>query len=252
MPKFAIAAAVFLASIGLLLGPARAEEALPHEQWSFDGVFGTYNRAALQRGYQVYHQICSACHALNHLHYRDLEQIGYTPAQVKAIAAQHEVLAGPDKQGKMFKRPAQPADPFVKPFPNVEAARAAFNGAAPPDLSLIVSARDGGADYVYAILTGFEKAPKGVTVPAGRYYDEYFPAHFIAMPPPLQPGAVHYADGTKASVPQMAHDVATFLTWAAHPNLEARHRIGFKVMLFLIVGCGVFYAAKRKIWSRLH
>ena len=235
-------------------GAAGAQEAppLPHEQWSFSGVFGTYDRAALQRGFQVYKEVCSACHPVKHLYFRDLTGIGYTPDQVKGIAAEYQVTAGPNKQGEMFKRPARPADHIPGPFPNDEAARAANNGGLPPDLSLITLAREGGADYVYAILTGFGKPPAGFPEVPGTYYNEYFPGHHIKMPPPLSPDQVKYADGTKATVPQMAHDVASFLTWAAQPKLEERHRIGFKVILFLVVATGVFYAAKRKIWSRIH
>jgi ubiquinol-cytochrome c reductase cytochrome c1 subunit len=253
MPK---TAAIAVLACGLMVAPglARAEyqPPLPNEQWSFRGVFGTYDKAALQRGFQVYKEVCSACHNLDHLHYSDLAGIGYDEAQIKAIAAQYQVTAGPDKEGKMYKRPALPSDGWVGPFPNVEAAEATFGGAAPPDLSMIVKAREGGPDYVYGILTGFTNPPKGVEMPSGEYYDEYFPGHNIAMPPPLHDNAVKYADGTPATVPQMAHDVATFLTWASHPNLDERHRTGFKVVLFLIISAGVFYGAKRKIWSRLH
>ena len=223
----------------------------PHQQWSFDGVFGTYDPAALQRGFQVYKDVCSACHPVTHLYFRDLEQIGYTPEQVKGIAAQYQVTAGPNKDGKMFDRPGLPSDHIPGPFPNDEAAKAAFGGVAPPDLSLIVKARDGGPDYVYAILNGFTHPPAGFKPIPGTYYNEYFPGGHIKMPPPLSPNQVKYADGTQATVPQMAHDVVTFLAWASEPNLDQRHRMGLKVMLFLIVATGVFYAAKRKIWSRI-
>ncbi|HJU18189.1 MAG TPA: cytochrome c1 [Stellaceae bacterium] len=259
MARYAIAFAALLwaALAGPFAAPAHAQapnEGMPllHPQWSFSGIFGTYDRAALQRGFQVYKQVCSACHPLSHLYYRDLVDIGYSEAEVKAIAAQYQVTAGPNAKGEMFKRPALPSDIFVGPFPNSEAARAANGGALPPDLSMIVKARAGGPDYVYSILNGFVNPPKGFNVPTGRYYNEYFPGHLIAMPPPLHQGAVTFADGTPATVPQMAHDVATFLTWASHPNLETRHSIGFSVMLFLIVGVVVFYAAKRKIWSAVH
>ena len=235
-------------------GMARAQEeapAPPHQQWSFEGVFGTYDRAALQRGFQVYKEVCSTCHQVKHLYFRDLAQIGYSEDQVKGIAAQVQVTDGPNDQGAMFQRPARPSDPIPGPFPNDEVARAANNGALPPDLSLIVKAREGGADYVYAILNGFKPAPAGFKVGEGMYYNEYFNGHQIKMPPPLSPDQVKYADGTAATVPQMAHDVATFLAWASEPDLDQRHRIGFKVMLFLIIATIVFYAAKRKIWSRI-
>jgi ubiquinol-cytochrome c reductase cytochrome c1 subunit len=247
------AAAFFLALAAFT--PARAADEtppLPHQQWPFDGIFGTYDRAALQRGFQVYKQVCSACHPVKHLHFGDLAALGYTPNEIKAIAASDQVTDGPNDKGQMFQRPGRPSDPIPGPFPNDEAARAAEGGALPPDLSMIVKAREGGPDYVYAILNGFKPPPAGFKVPPGRYYNEYFPGHLIAMPPPLSAGAVKYADGTKATVPQMAHDVASFLTWAAEPKLDTRHRTGAKVLLFLIVAVGVFYAAKRKIWAVVH
>jgi len=237
-------------------GVARAQEeapAPPHQQWSFEGVFGTYDRAEMQRGFQVYKEVCSACHPVKHLYYRDLEELGYTEDQVKGIAAQTQVTDGPNDQGEMFQRPARPSDRIPGPFPNDQAARAANNGALPPDLSLIAKAREGGPDYVYAILTGYKDPPAGVKLNPNMYYNEYFAGHQIAMPPPLtQADQVKYADGTSATVPQMAHDVVSFLSWAAEPNLDERHRIGFKVILFLIIATGVFYAAKRKIWARVH
>lgn len=255
MSRVVSAAALVAAALMLAPTPGRAQEAppLPRQQWSFDGVFGTYDKAAMQRGFQVYKTICSACHPVNHLYFRDLEALGYTPGQVKAIAASYQVTDGPNDQGQMYQRPGRPSDPIPGPFPNDQAARAANGGALPPDLSMIVKARDGGPDYVYAILNGFkEKPPAGFSLPQGKYYNEYFLGHAISMPPPLSEGAVTFADGTKATVPQMAHDVATFLAWASEPNLDTRHRIGARVFLFLIVGVGIFYAAKRKIWSAIH
>lgn len=248
------ALAAALALLGGGAGTAQAQEeapAPPRQEWSFNGVFGTYDRAALQRGFQVYKEVCSACHPVKHLHFRDLAEIGYSEDQVKGIAAQVQVTDGPNDAGEMYQRPARPSDPIPGPFPNDQAARAANNGALPPDLSLITKARDGGADYVAAILGGFKDAPPGVKMNPNMYYNEYFAGHQIAMPQPLSPDQVNYADGTPASVPQMAHDVVSFLGWAAEPTLEERHRIGFKVMLFLVVATGVFYAAKRKIWSRI-
>ena len=244
-------------AIGVGLGgAARALEEAPeppHQQWPFEGVFGTYDSAASQRGFQVYKEVCSACHAVKHLAFRNLEEIGYTEDQVKGIAAQYQVTDGPNDEGQMFQRPARPSDPIPGPFPNDQAARAANNGALPPDLSLITKAREGGPDYVYAILNGFKDPPAGFKVNEGMYYNQYFTGHQIKMPPPLtQTDQLKYADGTQATVPQMSHDVVSFLSWAAEPNLNDRHRIGFKVILFLIIATGVFYAAKRKIWSRIH
>jgi len=240
---------------GLAALPARAQEetpAPPRQQWSFDGVFGTYDRAELQRGLQVYKEVCSACHPVKHLYFRDLAALGYSDDQIKAFAANYQVTDGPNDNGDMFQRPARPSDPFVGPFANDQAARAANNGALPPDLSLIVKAREYGANYVFAILNGFKDPPPGVTLNPNMYYNEYFPGHQIAMPPPLSNGQVTFADGAPNTVPAMAHDVAAFLTWAAEPTLDERHRMGFKIILFLVVVTGLFYAAKRRIWARVH
>jgi ubiquinol-cytochrome c reductase cytochrome c1 subunit len=226
---------------------------LPHQEWSFDGVFGTYDRASAQRGFQVYKEVCSACHPVKHLYFRDLADLGYSDDEVKAIAASYQVTnEQPNDQGEMYQRPGRPSDQIPGPFPNDQAARVANNGALPPDLSMIVKARDGGPDYVYGLLTGYRDPPPGFNMLQGMQYDVYFPGHQIAMPPPLSDGAVTFADGTPATVPQMSHDVVTFLTWAAEPNLEPRHRTGFKVFLFLVVVAGLFYAAKRKIWAAAH
>jgi ubiquinol-cytochrome c reductase cytochrome c1 subunit len=256
MPRLVFAVAALVLTLAYAeVARAQEEEAPkpPHQQWSFEGVFGTYDEAALQRGFQVYKEVCSACHPVKHLYYRDLTEIGYSEDQVKGIAAQAQVTDGPNDQGEMFQRPAKPSDPIVAPFPNDQAARAANNGALPPDLSLIVKQREGGPDYVYAILTGFKDAPAGFKMNVNMYYNEYFQGHQIAMPPPLtSDGQVTYADGTKATVPQMAHDAVTFLAWASEPNLNERHRMGAKVILFLVIAAGVFYAAKRKIWADLH
>ena len=251
MPRLFVAACV---SAGLVIATGstvRAQEA-PPQQWSFEGLFGTYDRAALQRGFQVYKEVCSTCHPVKHLYFRDLEELGYSEDQVKGIASQVKVSDGPNDKGQMFERPGRPSDPIPGPFPNDEAARAAFSGALPPDLSLIVKAREGGPDYVHGILTGFKQAPAGFKVNDGMYYNEYFPGHQLRMPPPLSANQVKYADGTPATVEQMAHDVTTFLAWAAEPNLDERHRMGLKVLLFLIVAVGLFYAAKRKVWARIH
>jgi ubiquinol-cytochrome c reductase cytochrome c1 subunit len=238
----------------LARAPAFAEETppLPHQEWSFYGIFGTYNLASAQRGFQVYKEICSACHPVKHLYFRDLAEIGYSADEVKTIAATYQVTDGPNDQGQMYQRPGRPSDPIPGPFPNDQAARAANNGALPPDQSLIVKARAGGPDYVYGILTGYKEPPPGFKMLPGMNYNEYFPGHQIAMPPPLSDNAVTFADGTAATVPEMAHDVATFLTWASEPNLDDRHRIGFTVILFLVVAAAVFYAAKRKIWAPIH
>ena len=232
---------------------ARAEEtALPQKHWSFQGIFGTYDRAAVQRGFQVYKEICSACHSMNLVHYRDLQAVGFSEDQVKQIAASVQVTDGPNDAGEMFERPGKPSDPFKAPFPNDNAARAANNGALPPDLSLMSKARQGGPDYTYGIMTGFGEPPAGVTIAQGMNYNKYFPGHQIAMPPPLQDGRVTYADGTPATVEQMAHDVVTFLTWAANPEMVERKQIGWRWVLFFLIMTGLTYAVKRKVWADVH
>ena len=253
MRKHFLLLAGVLALLGGFAMSSRAQDAPepPRQQWPFYGIFGTYDQAALQRGFQVYKEVCSACHAVKHLYFRDLTELGYSEDQVKGMAAQAQVQDGPNDQGEMFQRPGRPSDPMPKPFANDQAARAANNGALPPDLSLIVKAREGGADYVYAILTGFKDPPKDFKMTEGTYYDEYFAGHQIKMPPPLSDGQVKFADNAPDKVVDVARDVVSFLHWAAEPNLDQRHRMGFKVMLFLIIAAGVFYAAKRKIWSRI-
>lgn len=239
---------------GALAGPALASEgvAVPSLDWSFNGVFGTYDRAALQRGFQVYQNVCSTCHGLKHVAYRNLGLLGYTEDEIKAVAAEKEVSDGPNDQGEMFNRPAKPSDRFVSPFANPEAARAANNGAFPPDLSLIVEARAGGPNYIYGLLTGYKDAPADVKVPDGMYYNTGFAGHQIGMPPPLYPDGVTFGDNTPATIAQQAKDVTTFLTWASEPNMEQRKRTGVMAILFLLVFTGLLYATKRKIWASVH
>ena len=224
----------------------------PAQHWSFDGLFGTYDLAAAQRGFQVYSEVCAVCHSMAYLHYRDLAGIGVTPDQIKAIAASVTVPQGLDDQGNPKEGPGTPANQFKSPYPNDVANRAAHNGALPPDLSLIVNAREGHDDYVYAILTGFADAPPSMTMQDGMNYNKYFPGHQIAMPQPLHDGQVTYADGTTASVEQMSHDVVTFLHWAANPELVQRKQIGVRVVLFLLLMTGLTYAVKRKVWADVH
>jgi ubiquinol-cytochrome c reductase cytochrome c1 subunit len=254
---------LLLAGVGLAVlamagrtAPARAAEAetpLPPAQWSFSGPFGTYDMAAAQRGFQVYNEVCSACHSMRLMSYRNLEKIGLSPAQVKAIAASKTVPGPEDDEGKPTTRPGLPSDHFVSPFPNDKAARAANNGALPPDQSLIEKARAGGATYIYDLVgKGYVDPPAGVKVPDGLYYNQYFPGHMIHMPPPLTDGSVTYADGTKPTVLQEAHDVATFLTFASNPELDERKHMGIRIVGFLLLLGGVTYGAKRQIWKDIH
>jgi ubiquinol-cytochrome c reductase cytochrome c1 subunit len=224
----------------------------PQQEWSFSGLFGTYDRASAQRGFQVYKEVCSGCHGMNLLSYRHLTGIGFSEAEIKAIAATVEVQDGPDSEGEMFDRPGTPADRFISPFPNVQAAAASNGGKAPPDLSLMTKARIGGSDYVYGLLTGYSDAPAGIEVPEGGNYNKYYPGHVIAMAAPLYDEAVEYNDGTNPTLAQHAKDVTTFLTWAAEPEMEDRKRMGIKVILFLLVLTGMLYAVKRKVWEDLH
>ena len=242
------------ACLGVLIGlaaavPALAEEmALPKQNWSFSGPFGTFDRAAAQRGAQIYLNVCSNCHSLRQAYYRNLAGIGLTEEQIKKIAASFNVPTI-DDVGQPAERPATPADHFRSPFPNERAARAAQNGALPPDLSVITKAREGGADYVYALMTGYADPPAGMKMGAGMNYNRYFPGNQIAMPQPLHDDAVEYADGTKPTLDREARDVATFLEFIGNPEMEQRKRTGVKIVLFLLLLSGVTYAVKRQVWS---
>lgn len=222
------------------------------QYWQHAGFLGTFDRASLQRGFQVYKEVCAACHSMSLLAYRNLAALGFSDAEIKALAAEYTVIDGPNDQGEMYERPARASDRFKAPFANEAAARAAQNGAYPPDLSLIVKARHGGADYLYSLLTGYGNPPAGMNMPTGMSYNMMFPGHMIAMPAPLSDGGVTFADNTSATVQQQARDVTTFLAWAAEPETEERKRMGLKVMLFLLLMSGVFYALKRKVWSDVH
>ena len=220
--------------------------------WSFKGIFGTFDRASLQRGYQVYQEVCAGCHSVQHLSYRNLSEEGgpeFSLEEVKAIAAQFEITDGPNEDGEMFIRPGRLSDKFISPFPNVKAA-AANGGAYPPDMSVLAKARKGGADYIYSLLMGYEEAPAGYQLDDGVYYNKYMSGLKIKMAEPISDGAVDYADGTEATKAQIAKDVTTFLVWAADPHLEARHKMGFKVFFYLIVLLTLVYLSKQKVWSR--
>jgi len=225
------------------------------QDWSFNGIFGTYDRGALQRGFQVYTEVCAACHSLSLVSYRNLSQPGgpeFTEDQVKVIAAEVEVNDGPNEEGEMFDRPGIPSDRFVSPFANDEAARAANGGALPPDLSLIVKARGDGANYLYSLMLGYdEKPPAGLELREGMNFNPYFSGSQIAMAAPVFEDGVEYSDGTKASVENMSRDLVTFLTWAAEPHMEERKTLGLKVLLYLIILAGLLYFTNKKIWSRI-
>ena len=249
-PLFAALAAAALLG-GIAAGPARAQD-MPepmHERWSFQSLFGTYDLAAAQRGFQVYSEVCSNCHSMHLMYYRNLSGIGLSPDQIKAVAAAVQVPAGLNDQGEPVEGPGTPASQFRSPFANEKAARAALNGALPPDLSLIVNAREGGPNYVFSILNGYGNPPPGMQMQPGMYYNKYFPGHQIAMPPPLVDGRVTFANNAPNKLPDEARDVVTFLAWASNPELTQRKQIGVRVVLFLALMTGLTYAVKRQVWS---
>jgi cytochrome c1 len=260
---------------GLLTLSARAQEEAatpPMQHWSFAGPFGQYDPQQLQRGFKIYREVCSNCHSLKLVAFRNLADPGgpgFTEAQAAAIAQSFQVTDGPDDKGQMFQRPGKPADYFPLPFPNDQAARAALGGGLPPDMSTLAKARtyeegfpwfiidaftmyqEQGPDYIHAIINGYTKAPAGFPLPPGTYYNEYFPGHAIKMPPPLHDGQVKYTDGTPETLDQYGRDVAAFLMWASEPKLDQRKRLGFQVMLFLIAFTGLLYFTKKKVWHEV-
>ena len=255
------------------LGAASAEDAdplPPMQSWAFSGPFGTYDTAQLQRGYQVYRQVCSNCHAAKFMSFRNLAEPGgpeFSDSQVKALAATFKVQDGPDDSGNMYDRPGRPSDPFPSTFPNEQAARAANGGALPPDMSTLAKARsfergglwfllepfseyqNEGPDYIHALLNGYQDPPAGVKVPDGKYYNAYFPTHAISMPPPLSDGLVDYADGSPKTVEQYSKDAAAYLQWMAEPKLDQRKQTGFKAVIFLAIFAGLLFVLKRRIWA---
>lgn len=276
-----------LASVALALmlgaGPALAAgEDAPHidrQKWSFGGMFGRFDQAQLQRGFQVYKEVCAVCHGLKRINFRTLAEPGgpsFSVEGVKGLAESYRIEDGPNDQGKMFQRPGRPSDAIPSPFKNEQEGRAIHNGAYPPDLSLITKARsagentsvlasigsmlrdipngyqEGGADYMYALMTGYTNPPADVKLQPGMTYNRVFPGHQIAMPQPLQPGQVKYEDGTQGTIEQYAKDVTAFLAWAADTKLEERKSMGVLVMLYLLVTALLVYFAKRRLWSGLH
>lgn len=264
-----IAAAALVVGISTAANAAEYPLIKPVEQsWTFSGPFGTYDPGQLQRGFKVYREACAACHGLERVAFRNLADLGYSEAQIRTIAAEYQIQDGPDSSGDMFERAGTGSDRFPSPFANPEQAAASNNGAAPPDLSLIAKARavergfptfvfdiftqyaESGPDYLYSLLTGYEEAPEGVTVQEGTYYNPHFLAGTaLAMAPPLSDGVVTYDDDAPESLDQYARDVSAFLMWTAEPHLEDRKRMGFVVMIFLLIFGGLVYMTKRKIWA---
>lgn len=282
-----VGAAVIVVSFAL--GPPRAVAAggepihIERHDWTFSGFFGLFDKQQLQRGFQVYQEVCAACHGLNRVYFRNLTEPGgpeFPTDGVKALAAEwpNQIPDGPNDEGEMFERPARLSDPIRGPFANDNAARAVNNGALPPDLSLITKSRavgshapwylhvfymlgdmltayqESGADYVYALLTGYKEAPAGFTLAEGMSYNLAFPGHQIAMIQPIaDDGSVDYQDGAgaKSSLKQNAEDVTAFLAWASDPKLATRKYIGWQVMLYLLVTTVLLYLGKKRIWSRV-
>ena len=286
----ALAAGLGLAGISLANAAEGAAGAANHEihrqHWHFSGVLGHFDQAQLQRGYQVYKDVCATCHSMKLLSFRNLSEKGgpeFPEDGVKALAATFEIVDGPNDSGKMFKRPGVPSDRFPNPFSNDQQARAANNGALPPDLSIMAKARgveneapfymvpvvwakdiltayqEGGPDYIYAMLTGYAQAPKDMKLADGAMlkmadgmnFNWAFPGYQIAMPPPLSDKQVKYSDGSPLTVDQYAKDVSAFLMWAAEPKLDQRKSMGINVLLYLLIASVLMYLAKKRIWSRV-
>ena len=247
---------VLIFSIIALNSSNSAEKSPPflETKWTFKGLFGKFDRASLQRGYQVYTEVCASCHSMQYLSYRNLSEKGgpeFSIEQAKAIASNFEVIDGPNSDGEMFTRPAKLSDRFVMPYANVEEAKISNGGAYPPDMSVLVKARAGGADYIYSVILGYEDPPEGMVLDDGVYYNKYMYGNKIKMPPQLYEDLVTYADGTLASPEQMAKDVTTFLAWSAEPHLEQRHKFGFRAISYLIILSVLVDFSMKKIWSRI-
>jgi len=247
---FVLVSALFFTKVNA----AGEQQDLLKVDWSFKSFFGKFDRASLQRGYQVYTEVCASCHSLKHLSYRNLAEKGgpeFTEAEAKAIASNFEVTDGPNSDGEMFERPAKLSDRFVMPYSNVQEAIVANGGAYPPDMSVLVKARKGGADYIYSVLMGYEDPPAGMELDDGVYYNKYMYGNKIKMASPLSDDIIEYTDGTKATMDQMARDVTTFLQWTAEPHLETRHKTGFRVIIYLLILTVLVYFSMKRIWSRI-
>jgi ubiquinol-cytochrome c reductase cytochrome c1 subunit len=239
----------FIVLLPAILFSATTNVELIKQNWPFNGIFGRFDESSLQRGFQVYREVCAACHGIRHISYRDLKGIGYTNDEIKVIAADYEVMDGPNDDGEMFEREARPSDKFVGPYENDKIARLANNGAYPPDLSLIVKARADGANYLYSLLNGYKEFPENFEASEGMYYNEFYPGNQIAMPSPLMDDIVEYSDGTEATQSQIAKDVTSFLAWTAEPELEERKSLGVKTLFFLTLITLMLLGVKRKIWK---
>tara|TARA_B110000196_G_C21127152_1_gene656450 strand:+ start:308 stop:1192 length:885 start_codon:yes stop_codon:yes gene_type:complete len=251
--KIVITALIFIIPFSVFSEEKKID--LIETNWSFEGIFGTFDRSSLQRGYQVYQEVCSGCHSVQHLSYRNLLEKGgpqFSVEEAKAIASQFEVEDGPNNDGEMFMRSARLSDNFVKPYPNIEASTFANGGAYPPDMSVLAKARTGGANYIYSLLMGYEEAPAGFDLDDGVYYNKYMPGNKIKMSEPIIDGIVEYSDGTETTKAQIARDITTFLVWASEPHLESQHRMGFKAIIYLIILITLVYMSKNKVWSRFN
>ena len=245
----ALVFSIFLAGPALAAGGAVE---LTKRDWSFNGPFGTFDKASMQRGFQVYREVCAGCHSMKYIAFRNFADLGYNEAEIKALAAEYDVEDGPNDDGEMFMRPGIPADRIPSPYPNDNAARAGNGGALPPDLSLIAKARANGPDYLYSLLVGYKDAPSDTAVPDGMYYNNAYSGNLIAMPQPLYGDDVTYADGADASIEAMSVDLTQFLMWAAEPKLEVRKRIGVAVVFFLSILVILSILAKRRVWVDVH
>ena len=231
---------------------AGGDVTLKTRDWSFSGPFGTFDKAAMQRGFQVYNEVCAGCHSLKLIAFRNFADLGYNETEIKALAAQYDVQDGPNDDGEMFMRPAIPADRMPSPYANDNAARAGNNGALPPDLSLIAKARPNGPNYLYSLLSSYGNAPNDKEVPDGMYYNAAYPGHLIAMPQPLYGDDVEYSDGAATSIEALSADLTQFLMWAAEPKMEVRKRTGVAAVFFLGIFVIFSYLAKRRIWADVH
>jgi len=219
------------------------------QNWPFNGIFGRFDNSSLKRGFKVYREVCAGCHGIRHIAYRDLADIGFSQDEIKIIAADYEITDGPNDEGEMFEREAKPSDKFVGPYANDKEARVANNGSHPPDLSLIIKARSGGADYIYSLLNGYKDYPEDFDASEGMYFNEFYPGNQIAMPSPIMDDIVEFDDGTEATLNQISKDVTSFLAWTAEPELEKRKSLGLKTIFFLVLLTIMLLGVKRKVWK---